>query len=334
MTSATPLPGPVVSRTPWSRRALGGLLACVPAVLMVTWGHAQLAVLPELVPTHFGASGLADAWSGRDGTWIAMTIVAAVCALGALAGIWVPGAFARVWLQVGLGWFGAFMAGIWWGTVVVTRDAPSPDEQRLTWQLAVIIGAGLVWAALVWIAHGRVRRAPTEPAAARGALLLAPGERVAARAVVSSPLMWWLGLVVAVVAVAVTIAMALTEQGAGAWVLGGVLFASALAVLVLGHVQVTADARGLRVTSWTGLPIKRISLPDIEQVRAEVIEPLEWGGWGYRVQPGKSAYVVRRGPGVAVRLTSGREFAVTTESADELVGVLLALRAREPEPGP
>lgn len=330
MTSPTASPRP----TPLSRRLLAAVLTCVPALLLLTWGRAQLSGLPEQIPTHFGGNGYADDWSSRNGTWLALMITTAVLALAGIAAVWVRRDGVRVWLLIGIGWLASLLFGIWWATVVVTHAASEAGQERLGWELAVWLVGAVVWAGVVYLGHGRAERIPAAGVASARALPLVPGERVASRAVVTSRMFWVLGIVLVAVAAGTVVAMALTDAG---WPLtafvGVLLVLSSGAGLALARATVTADARGLRVTSWLGFPIKRIAPDAIASVRAEEIEPTEWGGWGYRMLPGRSAFILRRGLAVVVVLTTGREFAVTTDDAEELAEVLAALSQRSATAG-
>jgi hypothetical protein len=97
----------------------------------------------------------------------------------------------------------------------------------------------------------------------------------------------------------------------GAW---PAVAAVVIVLVVFSEIRVTADRRGLRVTAgMVRLPIKRIPLDDIADVSAEHIDPMRWGGWGYRVLPGRSALVLRAGPGLVVEQRDGRRFAVTMD---------------------
>ncbi len=66
-----------------------------------------------------------------------------------------------------------------------------------------------------------------------------------------------------------------------------------------------------------GWPRRVIRLADVREVSAIVVEPREWGGWGYRWIPWAqaSAAVIRRGPGIEVVLADGKRFAVTVDGA-------------------
>ena len=63
-----------------------------------------------------------------------------------------------------------------------------------------------------------------------------------------------------------------------------------------------------------------------------MVEPTEWGGWGYRWIPWAraSAAVVRRGPGIALVLRDGRRFAVTVDDAVAGARATSAALARRP----
>ena len=58
------------------------------------------------------------------------------------------------------------------------------------------------------------------------------------------------------------------------------------------------------------------------------IVPMEWGGWGYRVLPGRSAIVVAGGPGIVVQRTNGTLFAVTLPEPELPAALLTTLAAR------
>ena len=55
---------------------------------------------------------------------------------------------------------------------------------------------------------------------------------------------------------------------------------------------------------------------------------MDWGGWGYRIMPDRSAVVLRSGPGLVVTSTSGKQFAITIDDPEEPAALLQALAAR------
>ncbi len=123
------------------------------------------------------------------------------------------------------------------------------------------------------------------------------------------------------VAIGVGTVIALRGSGAPVWV-GWVVAAVGIGVGVLGWLVSSLE---VRLTSETftvafgrvGWPRRVIALADIAEASAIVVEPMEWGGWGYRWIPWAraSAAVIRRGPGIVLVLRDGRQFAVTVDDA-------------------
>ncbi|TNU73892.1 hypothetical protein FH969_08935 [Miniimonas arenae] len=315
--------------TPWWRRALAALVVAAPLVLLLTWGEVLLDRLPPLTPTHFGASGAADAWSDSGRYWLTITLVVAALAVVGVAVLPLRQAFARVWTLVALAWAAAFVAGLWFASALVTLAASAPGEESLSWQAFAVVLLACGWGALAWGAHGPARRTPTSSGAVAPAPLAA-GERLAASATTSAPMFWWLTAATAALAVvAVLVSTAGGASPATAALVGGVLVVAAVAGAWLARITATVDARGLRVTSWLGIPVKRIPLSDVAAVRSEDLEPTQWGGWGFRWLPGRTAYVARRGPALVVVRRDGREFAVTLDDPEPLASVLAALAAAD-----
>lgn len=126
-----------------------------------------------------------------------------------------------------------------------------------------------------------------------------------------------LGLVLVIGAVGGATLIITRGTGAPAWV-GGLVVVVALVVGIAGWLLSSLDVRveDERVVvafGPFGWPRRVIALADIREVSAGLIEPTEWGGWGYRWIPWAkaSAAVVRRGEGIILGLEDGRRFAVT-----------------------
>lgn len=158
---------------------------------------------------------------------------------------------------------------------------------------------------------------------------LGPGENGAWSRTVTA----WLFLWTAVALFAGGVAIYATAAARGEIVnamLGLVVIAVIVVVLVsLSRYRVTADWRGLRVvSSLSGIPLKRIRLEDISAIDAAELAPKEWGGWGYRITPGRSAMILRRGPGLIVTMANGKQFAVTVNGPEVPAALLATLRDR------
>ena len=82
------------------------------------------------------------------------------------------------------------------------------------------------------------------------------------------------------------------------------------------RVDVSDDEVCVRFTPL-GLPRRTIGYADIASVEAIMVDPMRWGGWGYRWIPWAhaSAAVIRKGPGLEILMTDGRRFAVTVDDA-------------------
>ena len=71
----------------------------------------------------------------------------------------------------------------------------------------------------------------------------------------------------------------------------------------------------------------RIPREQITAAHADTIEPLAWGGWGYRITPRGRAAVVRRGPGLVLSRRDAVPFAVTVDDPQagaDLVNAVVA----------
>ncbi len=96
------------------------------------------------------------------------------------------------------------------------------------------------------------------------------------------------------------------------------------AALILSHVKVTVDNEGLKA-SLGGIFRRRFPLSEIYAVKAVELIPNEWGGWGYRTAPGRTAMVVRGGEAIDIQLTNGHRFAVNVDDAATGAGLLKGL---------
>jgi hypothetical protein len=77
---------------------------------------------------------------------------------------------------------------------------------------------------------------------------------------------------------------------------------------------------------WFGWPRVHVPIADVGEVRIEQVVPYEYGGWGWRLVPGVSAIIVRRGPGLRIARRTGRTLVVTIDDAGRAAGVLEAHR--------
>ena len=318
---------------PMERAVIAGLLpaGCVAALVLpvVLFGDD----LPDRVASHFDASGTPDGsmtptqlllWSGL---LLVMPGVLMMMAAGARSG-----RMPRPWppFLAGLGAFLAILgAGIAVETVVTQRgledwtEASSPGMG-----FVAVIGAaavGGVVAALLGknLPYNRESTAfAADPNGDVPTMDLADGERVVFIETISPG--WLLWLTATVLAIAVALAVL------AVWSVAAVMAVSALPLLLFLAMRVQADQDGLTVRSTLfGFRFAKIKTEEIEQATVIDVEPMKWGGWGYRGSlklAGTAAVVLRRGPGIHLKLTGDRVFVVTLDNPRGAAAVLNADR--------
>ena len=184
-------------------------------------------------------------------------------------------------------------------------------------------------ALLIWVVAPRWRRPETASVSppSGDVIKVEPGERVTWIGHASNR---WL----------LAIAMALALSGAAlllvAWVIAVPLLLTGMFGLLAFHSVVTrVDSRGVHVSLGSlGWPRLNVAINDVEYATAVQIDPLRWGGWGYRLSSRGPAVVVRRGPGLLLERRTQPPFAVTVDDADEAAAVVNGLIASSRRPGP
>ncbi|MEU0161140.1 DUF1648 domain-containing protein [Streptomyces sp. NPDC006261] len=304
-----------------TRKNLGhATLAALPFVLAFLVDLILFLALKDRLParlaSHFDASGDPNGYADR--TTYALVAAPVLPMLGALWVLTVVGGkfYGRAHrLLIGGGWaVAAFLQYVLGAALVINLDAPdgSTAGSFPLWHLAVALGAAVL-AGGVGLLLARLVPAPEDPHAGKGhadreRIALADGE-VAGWARTTGA--WWPPLSALVIVV--------TGTGLGygvSWFLGAPLLAIALLVLAFSRAHVTVDRRGLTVSGllpWprAQVPLERIEAADSRQVNAVA----EFGGWGYRIRPGRTGFIVRSGEAIVARQRGGREFAVTVEDS-------------------
>lgn len=307
------------------------VLALPPIAIAATWA-ALAPRLPDTVATHWSDAGVADDVSATVPTAVtllsitaAMLVVALVLAAVRMADR------TRAMLLSLLAAVSGMLAAAWVVSAVTTVEAGSAQEAVLGPWLALLLSAVLLLV-VPWAIHPRRDDAVRHDELA---MPLAPSRAESWAGEASSTAFLVVG--VGVGACSLLLA-ALLPVAPGPWipiVVAAVLIVAALVVVALARIRVLVDAEGLRVRGViVPLPLRTIPLQRIRVVEALVVEPLDWGGWGYRGLPGRLAIVLQRGPGIVVTTRAGARFAVTVDDAQEGASTLAGLvaRAREHEP--
>ncbi|MFC9858768.1 MULTISPECIES: DUF1648 domain-containing protein [unclassified Streptomyces] len=317
-----------------TRKNLGRItLAALPFLLASTVDLILIAVLADRLPdrlaSHFDATGDADGHIGR--TWFVLNIVLVFGVLGVLWTWTVArGTFydrAHDWAVAGgyamAAFFGYLFAAVLFINVDVADGAPGDGFPW--WQLAATLGAGVLGGGL-GLLIARLVPAPRDPRTGRDPrsgerIALADGEVAGWARTTGS---WWLPLsTLALFAAAVVLLFA------AGWLAALPLLVLGLLVLTFSRPCVTVDRRGLTVSGLLPWPRVRVPLERIESAGSQEINAVaEYGGWGYRIRPGRSGVIIRSGEAIVARLASGRDFAVTVEDSATGAALLNTLADR------
>ncbi|MFI8355336.1 DUF1648 domain-containing protein [Streptomyces cyaneofuscatus] len=304
-----------------TRKNLGrATLAALPFALSFLVDLILFLVLKDRLPTrlagHFDLSGDVNGYVDRT-TYVLVT-APVLPVLGALWVLMVVGGkfYGRAHrLLIGGGWaVAAFLQYVLGATLIVNLDAPDGAAvgRFPLWHLAVATGAAVL-AGGIGLLLARLVPAPEDPRAGkspaeRERIALADGEVAGWARTTGS---WWLPLS------ALVIVATGTGLGYGVnWFLGAPLLVLALLVLAFSRAHVTVDRRGLTVSGLLPWPRVQVPLERIEAADSRRVDAVaEFGGWGYRIRPGRTGFIVRSGEAIVARQKSGREFAVTVEDS-------------------
>ncbi|MFF1921653.1 DUF1648 domain-containing protein [Streptomyces sp. NPDC058221] len=285
--------------------------------------------LPAQLASHFVGNGRVDDHAGQ-GSYIALVTIVllgtgVLWALMAAAGKYSGGGYRKL---VASGYAIAGPLGYLLAVVMLINvDAAEDAQGRVQdvsfpmWHMAVAAGVAVLAFGL-GLLIARASPVPEEsvagPAVGAERIALAKGEIAGwARGAGS----WWLPLA------------PLVALGGGVYLLLTSGSGGAVPTLVIGVVlanfarpYVTADRRGLRVSGLLPWPRIGVPLDRIETASSSDINVLtEYGGWGYRFRPGRSGVMIRSGEAIVVRLSNGRDFAVTVDDAATAAGLLNTL---------
>ena len=313
------------------RWAAAVTVAALPLLVMVGTVLAWRERLPDPLPTHWGAVGRVDGVTSLAAVVAALCVTAAIGVLlaGVAAGRRRWSWHARRAVAAAGAVVAGFATGAWLMSALLALDAADAYQAPApTWHLALMLAVATLPAAGVFAALGA---APAgSPAAGRPAADLPRIDLAAGQQAAWSEVTVPNGMVV-VLAVSLLATALLGALARSAWAAAPVVAVLLVVGLEFTLLRLTVDRRGLRVRfgPW-GWPRVTVALDEIEYAEVVEVRPGEWGGWGYRMRPGGRALVLRRGPGVRLALSGGREFIATTRDPHTVAGLLNALidRAR------
>lgn len=251
---------------------------------------------------------LATRWSGESaGGWVptGVAFVSALALAAATAGFAGLTERRRVWIAAG---FSAFIASVWLVLLFVNMQ-PQPE----------LGGWGLLtpFAFLYGGLPAVCTHMDNEQVDSDSHVDVSPTWRPGARDATVSPVICSLSIVAGISTMIAAWAALCTGTWNGLEISLGVvtLLAAEFAV-----VRVSRNARGIAVFGLLpGIPLYSIRSNRIVSIEHVWIRPLDWGGWGYRISPAGTGLILRAGPGVIVRSTSGRAFTFNTSCPERSI---------------
>lgn len=298
------------------------LLPALAVIAVVLLPSNYRGRLPDPIAVHWGPNGQPD---GAMPLVVDHVLFAALVTLAIVAPLWAAARadhmVARMLVATANGLAGMLAVLRWWTLEANADVAVWSDAAAITLPGAlVVLGAALLAAAVGWwAASGR----PDQVVAS---------ERIDATPVQAGEDLVWFGrqhtaLGSATAAIGVLIGglvVTVLPVDAPAFAYGGLAVIALLAV-TFTSIRVVVGPAGLTVRFGPlGLPRIRVAAADVVEVRVEHVEPLAFGGWGYRVVPGARAVVVRRGEGFRVIRRGAPDLVITVDGARAAAGALAA----------
>lgn len=313
---------PVGHRT---RLALAAVMLAIPALTVLASWLQWREKLPERVAFHWDAAGRVDGTILAEPLFaMAMTTTVLAFAIGVVV-LLAPRIDPRT-KRSSMYWLGAiaaFTAVGWLLPAGLTYRAGSASGAHLEGWLAMFLLA-LLYGVIPYLLTPKLP--PENPRSPRP-IALKPTETGAWSGTITTRSLYLVALAAGGLGIGLNVVALVEDEFSALNAIGiAVAVLAVLAVLAFASLRVTVDWRGLRVISLlTGVPLQRIPLNQIQDVQVADLHPAEWGGWGYRVMSGKSAVIVRSGPGIVITTHDGKQFALSLRNPEAPAGLLHTL---------
>lgn len=112
------------------------------------------------------------------------------------------------------------------------------------------------------------------------------------------------------------------------WAVSITILTGAIVFPLIAYLRVRIDETAVTWAFGFGIPRGTIALSDIESAEVININPMEFGGWGYRITGNTTGLIVRGGPGIRLNRASGRSVVISLAEPDEAVETLRQILAR------
>ena len=307
-----------------ARELVVPVLAVLAAVVLplLAWPR-----LPDPIAIHWGLDGRPDGSAPLVvdvALFAVLTVLIALLPLVAVVRAHRDAARTMLTLSHGMG---AFFALLRWRTLELNLDVTSWEAAgSLTLlDIALLLGLAAPFGFIGWWLGGlhpelprAVREVVPQTLPSDGQLVWV-GHQAWSVARVAGPVLILAGGFTTAVRVA-----------AETLLIGGTLVLVGVMLWWFTSITVATGPAGLKVRFGPlGWPAIRVPLAAIEGIEIEEVEPMAYGGWGYRAMPGVRAVVIRRGIGMRVRRAGQPDLVVTVDDAATAAGVLAAHLASE-----
>ncbi|GAA1210580.1 hypothetical protein [Rhodoglobus aureus] len=292
------------------RDAVAAAVSWLPLIAVVATWLFWRSLLPAEVASRFGSNGEV---TSTLPTLLLVGVAAAVCFIAASVGTAsanreMPASERRrTFLIAGVS--SGLTAAIWIVLAAIAVAAPAGAEPTMGgWGLFAPL-AGIFGLVPYFIA-AKTRVDLSGPS--RPEMQLTEHQSGVWIETVDVSLFAWMAVAALAAIVTLVVVVPIDQGGLESRVTLGVFLVIFLGSVALARLRVRIDSRGLRIVSAL-MPLLRKSIPlgTIREARTEVLEPANWGGWGYRVAPGRSALLLFAGPGLTVDLMNGKIFSLS-----------------------
>ncbi len=212
---------------------------------------------------------------------------------------------------------GAILACVSWVSVLANRNVESwTAASEVGWFpfLVGLIAIAAVVGSLGWLLAGGSAASRRPSGEDRPTLDLTEPESVV-----------WSGRGIGRVTTAIAVGVIVVALAIWGWP-GLVLLVVGLIALLFAVVRVTVSQRGVVVSlGWWGFPAWRVPMEGISHAEVEKVNPMAYGGWGYRVRPGARAVVVRGGDSLRLVRQDATDLVYTVDDAATGAGLLNAI---------
>jgi len=308
-----------------TRRLLAAVSLWVPALVVIVSWWAWRNRLPTELASHWSSLGRADD-TMATGTvlFVAFALTGVTAVAGVVMALW-PGLSVRDrrggFFIMGL--LGGIGAASWVLSAGLTIQAGDPYEVVLGPWLIVLL-ASTCYGLIPSLISPKPQIEATD---IQGRITFAPRETGAWSQTITGNIFVWATIVLVALGGVIYAPMVVDGRIRGEFFGLATMTAAVLLVASFIRLRVTADWRGLRVASaMLRIPLKRIRMKNIDLLEAGDLRPAEWGGWGYRIMPGRSALILRKGPGLIVTTTNQKQFAITLDDPETPAALLATLR--------